>query len=305
MLETSGRSIFEAMMNDSTSKAITSWGGETEKLEFLFFASDSTQHFINALPNPAVKMVGELLLRPNVKQHHLSLMGCCGGLQALALCFTAVKSKPGSYGMVVLFEATGTQNAVRQPVLDDNDLIQLGLFGDGSSAVVVKSGDLTPQEQNLNKLKLIDHNSVIVPDTTDLLSHANHWDHVYSVVDVDVPEKIRSHVPRFLGDLLNDNGIDEEKKKNTAFLCHPGGPRILQTLQEELGLDDAQLCFSWQVLAKHGNMSGATNLAVIDAFFQSNFHDFKYALAVAFGPGICVQAHLFKVERSACAGVLS
>jgi predicted naringenin-chalcone synthase len=79
---------------------------------------------------------------------------------------------------------------------------------------------------------------------------------------------------------------------------HPGGPRVLDVVQRELGLTAAQLSVSRGALAMHGNCSSPTVLMIL--------HELRAAersggdllagpgpvLLTAFGPGLTLYAAL-------------
>lgn len=282
-------------MESSARKLLDLRPGLQEDIEHFFFASDSTQHFIDALPNQAIMMSTKLGLSKNVQQQHLSLMGCCGGLQALRVCINALKAESGKHALVQVFEATGTQNSAREQDIDKHDLLQMLLFGDGVATAWVASGPLSTEDRHIRRLKVLSCKSEIVPGTYDLLRHQNHWDHVYTTIGTELPTAIKDAVPPFVYGMLGEH----IKVGDVAFLVHPGGPKVLESMRDAFGLKKTQLEHSWNVLSNHGNMSGATNLAVMRDFMAGDgFKEFRWALAIAFGPGICVQAILFEVIQS-------
>jgi predicted naringenin-chalcone synthase len=64
-------------------------------------------------------------------------------------------------------------------------------------------------------------------------------------------------------DLLARHGLKIADVDGWAI--HPGGPKILDVVQEQLGLDEAALAPSLDVLAAYGNCSSPTVLMVLDA----------------------------------------
>ena len=68
-----------------------------------------------------------------------------------------------------------------------------------------------------------------------------------------------------------------------GFLFHPGGRKLLETMEDTLGLTRDQLRHSWEVLRCYGNMSSATVLFVLEHAIQSGACG-PHLLA-AFGPG--------------------
>jgi alkylresorcinol/alkylpyrone synthase len=68
-----------------------------------------------------------------------------------------------------------------------------------------------------------------------------------------------------------------------GLLLHPGGSRVLQTVEAALGLSRDQVRYSWEVLRDYGNMSSATALFVLKRALADDAHG-RFMLA-AFGPG--------------------
>jgi alkylresorcinol/alkylpyrone synthase len=68
-----------------------------------------------------------------------------------------------------------------------------------------------------------------------------------------------------------------------GFLFHPGGAKVLVTIEQVLGIDQAMLVHSWEILRQHGNMSSATALFVLERALKAGANG-PHLLA-AFGPG--------------------
>ena len=49
----------------------------------------------------------------------------------------------------------------------------------------------------------------------------------------------------------------------TAWVCHPGGPKILTAIQDALGLHNDELGVTWRSLARIGNLSSSSVLHVL------------------------------------------
>ncbi len=91
-------------------------------------------------------------------------------------------------------------------------------------------------------------------------------------------------------DFLNRHGF--RLSDFGGFLFHPGGRKLLETVEQALGLTRMQLKHSWDVLRRYGNMSSATVLFVLEQAMQSGARG-PHLLA-AFGPGF--SAHFAAVD---------
>ena len=69
---------------------------------------------------------------------------------------------------------------------------------------------------------------------------------------------------------------------------HPGGPKIIDVVRDEVGLTEEQVAASRRVLSEHGNCSSATVLLVLQEMADVD----GPVVAMAFGPGLTLYAAL-------------
>src|SRR3712207_6305558 len=101
-----------------------------------------------------------------------------------------------------------------------------------------------------------------------------------------VPDVLAKHVGDVVDELLGGAGLRVEDVAGWAV--HPGGPRILDVVRDELGLAGTALGASRRVLAERGNCSSATVLLVLDQLADVD----GPVVAMAFGPGLTLYASL-------------
>src|SRR5262249_51927383 len=77
-----------------------------------------------------------------------------------------------------------------------------------------------------------------------------------------------------------------------SWAIHPGGPKILSAVEEALGLPAAANQPAREVLAVYGNMSSPTVLFHLDNLRKKQAP--RPCVALAFGPGLAVEAALFR-----------
>ena len=114
----------------------------------------------------------------------------------------------------------------------------------------------------------------------------------------EVPGKVAARLPDFLGRLFRQGGqIYDEIKETAVFAIHPGGPKIIDSVQDLLALRDDQTVASRAVLFERGNMSSAT-LPHIWARISDNAEIPAGTLiaSLAFGPGLTVAGALFRKQ---------
>lgn len=69
----------------------------------------------------------------------------------------------------------------------------------------------------------------------------------------------------------------------SGFLMHPGGAKILKTIQKLLRLSREDLAYSWEVLRDFGNMSSPTALFALAKAVHAGARGPH--LLTTFGPG--------------------
>ena len=146
------------------------------------------------------------------------------------------------------------------------------------------------------------------------------------VLSPELPSLMRKALAPALHDFLDRNGF--RLSDFNGFLFHPGGRKLIETMQEVLGLEREQFEHSWEVLRAYGNMSSATALFVLDRALKAGargphllggvraglFRLFCRGRSVmAFGSGAILLAYLTaqrlvelwwaKAERSAAHGI--
>ena len=111
-----------------------------------------------------------------------------------------------------------------------------------------------------------------------------------------VPKKIAENLPFFLREWLLKEGYDFESiLKEAFFAIHPGGPKIINDLQESLKLEQWQISHSSRILHRYGNMSSATLPHIWERMFHSNeVPKNSFIISLAFGPGLSIHGTLFK-----------
>ena len=72
-----------------------------------------------------------------------------------------------------------------------------------------------------------------------------------------------------------------------VFAIHPGGPKIVEHIQEDLGLADDQVAISKSVFQENGNMSSATVPHILKQILDEVDIGTR-VVCLGFGPGLTV-----------------
>jgi predicted naringenin-chalcone synthase len=105
-----------------------------------------------------------------------------------------------------------------------------------------------------------------------------------------VPGMVAQHLRGWLEPWLERQGLALADVGGWAV--HPGGPRVLDAVAESLALPAGALAASRAVLAAHGNMSSPTVAFILEELrWRATPGPW---VALAFGPGLVVEAALFR-----------
>jgi predicted naringenin-chalcone synthase len=175
-------------------------------------------------------------------------------------------------------------------------LIIQSLFADGHIRYSMECGDSADQCENGSAFELLSICEEIVPDSLgDMTWAVSEWG-FQMTLSRDVPGRIAASLPRFLSRLLKDAGINcAEVAGKIIFAVHPGGPRILDSIEELFSLERRQIQLSRNVLFERGNMSSATLPHIWMAAAEDR--DIKpgaIVVSLAFGPGLTMAGALFR-----------
>lgn len=112
----------------------------------------------------------------------------------------------------------------------------------------------------------------------------------------DVPEKIAAALPSYLQRMFAQAGeCYDTGRAATMFAVHPGGPRIIDSVQQLLELQPEQVAVSRALLHERGNMSSATLPHVWERMLTlPAIKPGTLVASLAFGPGLTIAGALFR-----------
>jgi alkylresorcinol/alkylpyrone synthase len=81
----------------------------------------------------------------------------------------------------------------------------------------------------------------------------------------------------------------------TAWISHPGGPKVLEAMQQALSLEPTALEVSWRSLREVGNLSSTSVLLILEEVMKHRRpRPGDYGLLLAMGPGFCSELVLLQ-----------
>jgi predicted naringenin-chalcone synthase len=232
-------------------------------------------------PGFDIALVKQLALPVSVARTHIGFMGCQGVLNGLRVARAFLSADPTASVLLCALELCSLHH---QYGWDADKIVANALFADGAAAMVV----LASESASGPEFRVIDQGSTLIDDSEDAMSWriGNHGFEM--TLSPRVPELIGGHLRPWLEGWLSEQALDIARIGSWAV--HPGGPRILSAFGEAAGLEPSALVASHQVLADHGNMSSPTVVFILDRLRRSSAP--RPCVALAFGPGLCIEAAL-------------
>lgn len=233
-------------------------------------------------PGVDLCLIRSLGLPLDVARTHVGFMGCHGVFNGLRVAMAMVDTNPDA---VVLLNSVELCSLHYQYGSRRDRVIANALFADGSSALVGRARPLDGGD----RWRLVASGSTLLAGTEELMG----WrigDHGFEMsLSVKVPFVLERRLRRWLTAWLAEQGLTIDHVGSWAV--HPGGPRILDACAAALELDSYELQTSRDVLTEYGNMSSSTILFILERLREQKAA--RPCVAMAFGPGLAVEAALF------------
>lgn len=239
-------------------------------------------------PGLDIDLVKKLKLPTTVQRTGINFMGCYAAFNAFkvadAFCEADSKAK-------ILIVCTELCSLHFQKEPTDDNMISNALFADGAAAVLVEAqttASLRLKPENF-------HSDLILEGERDM---------AWTIGDLGFEMKLSSYVPSIIksGIVRLTTTLLDKISKNLSnvrfFAIHPGGRKILESIEQELGIDKNQNEPAYHVLKNYGNMSSPTILFVLNEIIKKlkpEDHG-EHILSFAFGPGLTLESMVLKIE---------
>lgn len=228
-------------------------------------------------PGTDTALIQTLKLSADIQRTHIGFMGCHGAINGLRVAAAIATADPSAAVLLVAMELCSLHYYYGA---DPGKVIANALFADGAAAVVI-----TGEGKGMRILATGSH---FLPDSEREMT----WvigNHGFTMtLTKQIPKLIAAHLRSWLEPWLARHGYPLEAINGWAV--HPGGPKILNAVQESLMLPDTSLADSRDILWRFGNMSSPTVLFILQQIWQRS--ESGVTVLLGFGPGIVTEAVL-------------
>ncbi len=248
-----------------------------------------------AAPSIDARLWSRLGLRPDVKRIPIFGLGCVAGAAGIARVHDYLVGHPRHVAVLLSVELCSL--TIQRDDDSTANLVASGLFGDGAAAVVL-AGDEVPLPAGVaaNTPYVEATRSRFFADTERVMG----WDVGGSgfriVLSPGVGDVVKENLPAEMDDFLGQQGIAAADVRR--WVAHPGGPRVLEALEEALRLDRQALQTSWRSLELIGNLSSSSVLHVLSETLEETAAAPEtvdtHGVLMAMGPGFCAELVLLR-----------
>lgn len=262
-----------------------------------------------SIPTLDARVMEHIDFPDHVKRVPLNGLGCMGGAAGLSRVHDYLVGHPEEAALLLCVELGGSmywqgglQGYLRSamPRLAEDpgvfsevvsQVISGALFGDClTAALLVGDGH---RLAGRGMPRVVDNRSITLRRTVSVMNVDVMDDGFKNILSPDVPRYASTALRAALEPLLGKHGLGIGDLRH--YMIHPGGPKVLQVVQDDLGLTDQALALSRDVLARIGNVSAPTVLYMLDeAVRRSRPAQGSYGVMASMGPGFSEEVVLLQ-----------
>jgi alkylresorcinol/alkylpyrone synthase len=267
-----------------------------------------------AVPSLDARLIPRLGLRPDVKRLPVFGLGCVAGAAALSRVYDYLLGWPGH--TVALLSVELCSLTWQETADTTADFVASGLFGDGSAALIAEGtqaasqrratlsgprseepatsdeGRQRAQARRRRAAEVLATRSEVYPDSGDSLGWRLGSDGFRIVLTADLADVVERRLAGTVTSFLAEHGLTISDI--ATWICHPGGPKVLDAVRESLKLPESALALSRRSLAEAGNLSSASVLEVLERSLEEPHRAGSFGLMVGLGPGVSAELVLLR-----------
>jgi alkylresorcinol/alkylpyrone synthase len=242
-----------------------------------------------AVPTVEARLAGRIGLRPDVKRVPLFGLGCVAGAAGVARMHDYLRAFPDQVAVLLSVELCTL--TVQRDDMSVANLVASSLFGDGAAAVVATGANRTHHSGG-RRPRILATRSRLYPDSEGVMGWDIGTQGFKIVLSADVPDVAEKYLGEDVTLFLREFGL--KTTDVSAWVSHPGGPKVIDAIQNVLELPADALDRTRESLRDNGNMSSASVLDVLRANLAEPPAAGSYGVMIAMGPGFCSELVLLQ-----------
>jgi len=261
-------------------KALGSAGWQANTIDFIITVSCTGI----MIPSLDAYLINELQMNRDITRLPVTEMGCAAGISGMIYAANFLKANPGKRAAVIAVESPTATFQVDDYSMAN--MVSAAIFGDGAACVLLSS------EENALGPRFLGADMYHFYEATHLMGFDLTNTGLKMILDESVPRTITEHFPEIVHPFLQKYNSKLENVDHLIF--HPGGKKIVQTVEDLFGNLGKNIDETREVLRKYGNMSSVTVLYVLQEFMEKQPEAGEQGLMLSFGPGFSAQRILLE-----------
>lgn len=236
------------------------------------------------IPSLDAYLINKVQLRQDIVRLPVTEMGCVAGISGMIYAKNFLKANPGKRAAVIAVESPTATFQLNDYSMAN--IVSAAIFGDGAACVLLSSCEEDEGPE------IVDEAMYHFYDNIHMMGFKLTNMGLQMVLDIEVPETIASHFPDIIHPFLEMNNLSIKDIDHLIF--HPGGKKIVQTVEDLFGDLGKNIDDTKEVLRLYGNMSSATVLYVLERIMDNQPAKGEKGLMLSFGPGFSAQRILLQ-----------
>jgi alkylresorcinol/alkylpyrone synthase len=247
-----------------------------------------------AVPSLDARLIPLLGMRPDVRRLPIFGLGCVAGAAALGRLHDYLLAWPGQTAALLAVELCSLHWPAAE--VTQADMVAAGLFGDGAVAVVARGqtggGQVTGGDSDAGP-RVIASRSAVYPDSADALGWRLRSDCFRIELTTELPAVVECGIADTVTGFLAEHDLTADDIG--SWICHPGGPKVIDAAQRALKLPDSAVSTSRRSLAEVGNLSSASVLHILEMITDTERPPAGTpGLMIGLGPGVSAELVLLR-----------
>lgn len=240
-------------------------------------------------PDLSSILAKEMGLPSRVQRGALLGHGCAGAMPTLQRAYDHARAYPEHRVLMVAVEICSAAYYIDDTV---ETLIGNAICADGAAACIITCRPDAAANGNAGPW-IRSFASVLEPERQSSVGFEQRQGYLRIILAPTIRDLAPPIIDRALNELLPPEGVERSGVRH--WVMHPGGRKVIDRVQESLGLTDDDVAVSRQILRNYGNMSSPTVLFVLNEFMENG--DAKagdLGVMLALGPGFAAEAALLE-----------
>jgi predicted naringenin-chalcone synthase len=234
-------------------------------------------------PDLSTLLVKEMGFSRHVQRGSLMGLGCAGALPGLQRAYDHARAHPGHDVLLITVEICSAAYYIDDTL---ETIVANAICADGAAACLVSCRGDGP--------RIAGFATVLQPEHQELVGFGHREGRLRVILAPEIRDLAPPIVRAVLDELLPSRGLQQQSDIR-HWLLHPGGRKVIDRLQEALGLSDRDVARSRSVLRRYGNMSSPTVLFVLRELLAARAAgQGDRGVLLALGPGFAAEAALLE-----------